>query len=116
MRLRCVLEVSWGHLGVSGVALGGFLAGLGSFLGDFWEHFLKIFCHLEQYAKIAKNIENLRFFIDFRGFGRVPGFEKSKSSMKIGSKRPRESKNEAKGGQERLRDAKMEAKRRPKRG
>ena len=58
------------------------------------------------------------FFIDFHGFGRVPGFEKSKKSMKFGSKRPREGKNEAKGGQERLRDAKMEAQdrlRRPKR-
>ena len=53
VRLGGVLGPSWGVLGVG---LGGFLASLGSFLGDFWEHFLKIFCHLEQYAKIAKNL------------------------------------------------------------
>ena len=62
VRLRCVLEASWGHLGVSGAALGGFSAGLGSLLGDFWEHFLKIFFHLEQHAKIAKNIGKLMVF------------------------------------------------------
>ena len=56
VRLGCILEASWGHLGASWAGLGGFLASLGSFLGDLWEHFLRILCHLEQYAKVAKNI------------------------------------------------------------
>ena len=51
-----------GEFGVSRVGLGGFLASLGSFLGDFWEHFSKIFCHLEQYAKIAKNLGKTMVF------------------------------------------------------
>ena len=51
-----VLEASWGHLGTSWVDLGGLLATLGGFLGQFWKHFLKIFCHLEQYAKKQKNL------------------------------------------------------------
>ena len=55
--------------------------------------------------KEQKTLKNQWFFIDFQGFGRAPGFEKSRKSVKIGSKRPRECKNEAKGGQERLRDA-----------
>ena len=49
-----VLEASWGHLGASWEDLGAVLGSLGGFLGPFWEHFRKIFCHLEQYAKIQQ--------------------------------------------------------------
>ena len=51
-----VWEVSWSHLGASCADLGAVLGSLGSFLGPFWEHVRKIFCHFEQYAKIAKNL------------------------------------------------------------
>ena len=51
-----VLEVSWGHLGTSWEGLGGVLGSLGGFVGAFYKLFSRIFCHLEQYAKIAKNL------------------------------------------------------------
>ena len=55
-RQGCVLEGSWGHLGASWGDFGGVWASLGSFLGAFWEYFWKFLSHLEQYAKIAKNL------------------------------------------------------------
>ena len=61
-RLESVLEVSWGHLGASWEDLGGVLASLGGFLGAFWEYFRKFLCHLEQYAKVAKNLEKPMVF------------------------------------------------------
>ena len=61
-RLRCVLEgvlrLSWGILGRSWRVL----AWLGVFLGAFWVYFWKIFCHLEHYVEIAKNIEKPMVF------------------------------------------------------
>ena len=57
-----VLEASWSHFGTSWEDLGGVLGSLGSFLGPFWEHFWRIFCHLEQYAKIAKNLGKPKVF------------------------------------------------------
>ena len=55
-RQGCVLEGSWSHLGASWQGLGGILGSLGGFLGAFWEHFRRIFCHLDEYVKIAKNV------------------------------------------------------------
>ena len=51
-----VLEASWGHFGTSYEDFGRVWGSLGGFLGACWEHFWKIFCHLEQNVQIAKNL------------------------------------------------------------
>ncbi len=51
-RLESILEVSWGHLG----HLETFLEGSWRVLEASWELSGGILCHLEQYAKIAKNL------------------------------------------------------------
>ena len=56
--------------------LGGAVAGLGRFPAAFWVLFCNIFCHLEQYGKIAKNLGKPMVFIDFSGFGRARGLRK----------------------------------------
>ena len=61
-------EASWGHFGTSWEDLGGVLGSLGGFLGPFWEHFWRIFCHLDQYAKIAKNLRKPMVFHRFSWF------------------------------------------------
>ena len=54
-------------------------------------------------------------FIDFRGFGKILGFEKSNKLMKIGLERLREAKNEAKRDPGRLRERKMSQHEAPRR-
>ena len=61
-RLGDVLETSWSNFWVSWEDLGRDLGSLGSFLGSHWKHFWQIFCQLEQYAKIAKNLGKLMVF------------------------------------------------------
>ena len=51
-----VLEPSWGHLGAYRERLRRVMGSLGGVLGTFWEDFQRIFCHLEQHVKIAKNL------------------------------------------------------------
>ena len=55
-RLGGVLRRLGGVLGPSWEDLGEVRRSLGSFPVPFWEHVWKIFCHFEQYAKIAKNL------------------------------------------------------------
>ena len=55
-------ETSWGHFGSSWEDLGGVSGGHGGFLTPVWDHFLKIFCHLEQNVKIAKNLRKPMVF------------------------------------------------------
>ena len=49
-------EASWGYLGASWEDLGVVLGNLGGFLRPFQEHFCKICCNIELYAKISKNL------------------------------------------------------------
>ena len=55
-KLEGVWETSRSNFWVSWEDLGRDLGSLGSFLGSHWKHFWQIFCQLEQYAKIAKNL------------------------------------------------------------
>ena len=61
-RSRGHVEASWGHFGVSWEDLGGVWGSLGGFLGSLWIHFWKIFGHLEQNVKIAKNLRKPMVF------------------------------------------------------
>ena len=61
-RLGGVLKASWGHLGTSWADLGRVLARLRDCLGAFSHYFSRFFCHLERYAKIAKNLEKSMVF------------------------------------------------------
>ena len=83
-------------LGLSWSVLGGCWGGFRGFLGASWEYFERFSKIWSKMRKYKKTLKNLWFFIDFRGFGRVLGLEKSKKSMKIGLERLRESKNEDK--------------------
>ena len=67
---------SWSHLKGSWEDFGRVWGSFGGFLEAFWEHFLKIFCHLEQNVKMAKNMGKPMFFIDFGGSRRVLGLGK----------------------------------------
>ena len=64
------LEAIWGIFGKG-------LGNLGGFQGTFSEYFWKMFCHLEQNVKIAKNLRKPMVFNGFLSSGKVPGLRKS---------------------------------------
>ena len=68
-----------GRVGAILECFGRIWEGFGGVLEAFWEHFWKIFCHLEQQVKIAKS----------QVLGGFPGLENLSKSIKIRSERLR---------------------------